>query len=47
MIFPSLGDMQNIYRLHAPMAILMCLPHLLINIVGLTLFSVQYHFLSR
>jgi len=47
MIFPSLGDMQNIYRLHAPMAILMYLPHLLINIVGLTLFSVQYHFLSR
>lgn len=43
LIFPSLGNIQNIYRCHALIAILLYLPNLFINALGLMLFSVQYH----
>lgn len=44
---PSLGNMQNIYRCHAPLAIMLYLPHMLINALGLSLFSVHYLLFSN
>lgn len=44
---PSLGNMQNIYRCHAPLAILLYLPHMLINALGLSLFSAHYLIFSN
>ena len=42
LIFPSLGDLQNIYRCHASVALLLYLPNMLINALGVLLFSAQY-----
>ena len=42
LIFPSLGDLQNIYRCHASVALLLYLPNMLINALGVMLFSAQY-----
>ncbi len=42
LIFPSLGDLQNIYRCHAAVALLLYLPNMLINALGVLLFSAQY-----
>lgn len=42
LIFPSLGDLQNIYRCHAAVALLLYLPNMLINALGVMLFSAQY-----
>ena len=44
---PSLGNMQNIYRCHAPLAILLYLPNMLINALGLSLFSAHYLLFSN
>lgn len=46
LMFPSLGNMQNIYRCHAMLAVLLYVPNLLINMMGLLLFSVQYWIVS-
>ncbi len=46
LVFPALGNMQNIYRCHALPAILLYIPHILMNTLGLLLFSAQYHFIS-
>ena len=46
LIFSSLGNMQNIYRCHVPVAVLLYVPHVLINALGILLFSLQYHFVS-
>lgn len=42
LIFPSLGDLQNIYRCHTSVALLSYLPNMLINALGVMLFSAQY-----
>lgn len=46
MMIPSFGNMQNIYRCRASFAILLYVPHILINILGIFLFSVQYLFIT-
>ena len=46
MIFPSLGNMQSIYRCHALFALLLYVPHFLLNALGLLLFSAQYRILT-
>lgn len=46
MVFPSLGNMQNIYRCHALAAVLMYVPHFLVNALGLLAFSAHYLILS-
>lgn len=47
LLFPSLGKMQNMYRCHAIPAIFMYLPHVLLNVVGLLLFTIQYVVISN
>ncbi|MBO4611659.1 MAG: nucleotidyltransferase family protein [Bacteroidaceae bacterium] len=47
MLFPSLGTLQNIYRCHALVAPLLYVPHVLVNVLGLSLFAVQYRILSN
>lgn len=46
LMLPELGIMQNIYRCHKLFAILLYLPHILINSLGIFLFLVQYHIIS-
>ena len=46
LMFPSLGNMQNIYRCHALLAVLLYIPNLLLNALGLLMFSVHYHIFS-
>ena len=46
LMFPSLGNMQNIYRCHVLLAILLYVPNLLINALGVLLFSVQYQIIT-
>lgn len=46
LMLPSLGNMQNIYRCHAMFAILLYVPNLLLNALGLLLFSAQYCIVS-
>lgn len=46
LMFPSLGNMQNIYRCHALLAILLYVPNLLLNALGLLSFTAQYHVFS-
>ena len=46
LMFPSLGNMQNIYRCHTLFAILLYVPHMLINALGLLLFLAQYYIVS-
>ncbi|MBR0273909.1 MAG: nucleotidyltransferase family protein [Bacteroidaceae bacterium] len=47
LLFPSLGNMQNIYRCHALLAVLLYVPHVLMNVLGLLLFQTQYHHVSK
>lgn len=47
MVFPSIGNMQNIYRCNVFYAILLYVPHIFINIGGLLLFSIQYYYISN
>lgn len=45
-LFPSLGNMQNIYRCNTMFAILLYLPNLLMNMLGIFLFSVHYYIVT-
>lgn len=47
LLFPSLGNLQNIYRCHALGALLLYVPHVLMNMLGLLLFSIQYAIASN
>lgn len=47
LLFPSLGNIQNIYRCHALVAPLMYLPHIILNLLGLLVFSIHYAIVSR
>lgn len=47
LLFPSLGMMQNMYRCHAFTAIWMYLPHVLMNMLGILLFNIQYMVISN
>ena len=47
LLFPSLGNLQNIYRCHALSALLLYVPHVLMNVLGLLLFSAQYTIVSN
>lgn len=46
LMFPSLGNLQNIYRCHKFFALLLYIPHILINSLGIFLFLAQYHIIS-
>lgn len=46
LLFPSLGNMQNIYRCYAISAIFLYIPHVIINIIGMVLFAIQYYTIS-
>jgi len=47
LLFPSLGNMQNIYRCHTLGGILLYVPHVLMNVLGLLLFSIKYAIASN
>ena len=47
LLFPSLGNMQNIYRCHALVAVLLYLPHVLLNSIGWLVLTIHYAIYSR
>ena len=47
LLFPSLGNIQNIYRCHALTAVLLYLPHVLLNSIGLLVLTIHYAIYSR
>lgn len=47
LLFPSLGKIQNIYRCHALPALLLYLPHVLLNSIGLLVLTIHYAIYSR
>ena len=47
LLFPSIGNMQNIYRCHVPLAVLLYIPNFIINALGFSFFSFHYFLISR
>ena len=47
LLFPSLGNMQNIYRCHALVAVLLYLSHVLLNSIGWLVLTIHYAIYSR
>lgn len=47
LLFPSLGDMQNIYRCHILKAIVLYIPHILMNTLGMFAFWIQYNLFAN
>ena len=47
LFFPSLGNMQNIYRCHAALAVLCYIPNVIINAIGFIPFTLQYLLISQ
>lgn len=46
LLFPSLGNMQNIYRCNAKYAVFLYLPNLLGNMMGILLHTAQYYIVT-
>ena len=46
LLFPSIGNMQNMYRCHAIPAALLYVPNFIVNALGFLLFMAQYYLIS-
>ncbi len=46
LLLPTLGTLQNLYRCRALPAVLLYVPHVLMNSLGLLLYTAQYHLVT-